>query len=144
MKVKLVDFAAVDSIPSVGLDERHGVGLRKRDRGNWWYAREDFTNAVHCYRKAVEYLDDEKIEADMEVPIDRFLLPKELQDLLEDRVKTLNNMAQVHTYTHWMMPPPPHSPISLAYFFTSSFHRLFVRSLLFNIFFLLFTTCRPR
>merc|ERR1719318_1402631 len=30
----------------------------------------------------------------MEVPIDRHLLPKPLQELLEDRVKTLNNMAQ--------------------------------------------------
>ena len=30
----------------------------------------------------------------MEVPIDRFLLPKELQAMLEQRVKTFNNMAQ--------------------------------------------------
>jgi hypothetical protein len=31
----------------------------------------------------------------VQAPIDRFLLPKELQELLEDRVKTYNNMAQV-------------------------------------------------
>ena len=30
-----------------------------------------------------------------QAPIDRFLLPKDLQALLEDRVKTYNNMAQV-------------------------------------------------
>ena len=30
----------------------------------------------------------------MEVPIDRFLLPKDLQEMLQERVKTLNNMAQ--------------------------------------------------
>ena len=30
----------------------------------------------------------------MEVPIDRFLLPKDLQTMLEERVKTFNNMAQ--------------------------------------------------
>ena len=29
----------------------------------------------------------------MEVPIDRFLLPKDLQEMLQERVKTLNNMA---------------------------------------------------
>ena len=46
------------------------------------------------FRKAVEYLDDKQIEDDMEVPIDRFLLPKDLQLMLEERVKTLNNMTQ--------------------------------------------------
>ena len=30
----------------------------------------------------------------MEVPIDRFLLPKDLQSMLEERVKTFNNMTQ--------------------------------------------------
>ena len=30
----------------------------------------------------------------MEVPIDRFLLPKDLQEMLQERVKTFNNMAQ--------------------------------------------------
>ena len=34
-------------------------------------------------RKAAEYLDDKQIEDDMEVPIDRFLLPKDLQAMLE-------------------------------------------------------------
>ena len=30
----------------------------------------------------------------MEVPIDRFLLPKDLQEMVQERVKTFNNMAQ--------------------------------------------------
>jgi hypothetical protein len=34
----------------------------------------------------------------VQAPIDRFLLPKELQELLEDRVKTYNNMAQVSSF----------------------------------------------
>ena len=34
----------------------------------------------------------------VQAPIDRFLLPKELQELLEDRVKTYNNMAQVTSF----------------------------------------------
>ena len=46
------------------------------------------------FRKATEYLDDKQIDDDMEVPIDRFLLPKDLQAMLEQRVKTFNNMAQ--------------------------------------------------
>ena len=71
--------------------------------------------AVQCYRKAGEYLDDKQIEEDMEVqahqtlygtdaflqvPIDRYLLAKDLQELLQERVKTFNNMAQVPETKH--------------------------------------------
>merc|ERR1719336_2985522 len=68
--------------------------MSKRERGNRWYSRGEFSLAVQCYRKAAEYLDDKQIEEDMEVPIDRFLLPKDLQEMLQERVKTFNNMAQ--------------------------------------------------
>lgn len=43
------------------------------------------------FRKAGEFFDDEKL--DLEVPIDRYQLPRELQDLLEDRLKSYNNLA---------------------------------------------------
>ena len=43
------------------------------------------------FRKAGEFLDDEKIELD--APIDRYQLPQNLQDLLEDRLKSYNNLA---------------------------------------------------
>jgi len=80
--------------PDIPLEERARIGNLKRERGNRWYARGENSLAVQCYRKAAEYLDDKQIEEDMEVPIDRFLLPKDIQQLLEDRVKTFNNMAQ--------------------------------------------------
>jgi len=80
--------------PDIPLEERMRIGNLKRERGNRWYSRGEHSLAVQCYRKAAEYLDDQQIEEDMEVPIDRFLLPKDLQALLEDRVKTFNNMAQ--------------------------------------------------
>ena len=54
---------------------------------------------VHCsficpfkrFRKAGEFFDDEKLE--LEVPIDRYELPQELQNLLDDRLKAYNNLA---------------------------------------------------
>merc|ERR1712107_514100 len=70
------------SPPDIPLEERARIGNQKRERGNRWYSRGENSLAVQCYRKAAEYLDDKQIEEDMEVPIDRFLLPKDIQQLL--------------------------------------------------------------
>ena len=40
----------------------------------------------------MEYFDDEAIE--IEVPMDRYELPDNLQFLVEERIKTFNNLAQ--------------------------------------------------
>ncbi len=42
------------------------LGIQKRERGNLWFSRSEFTLAIQCYRKAAEYLDDKQIEEDME------------------------------------------------------------------------------
>merc|ERR1712032_592204 len=93
--VTLEELQELASPPDIPLEERARIGNQKRERGNRWYARGENSLAVQCYRKAAEYLDDKQIEEDMEVPIDRFLLPKDIQQLFEDRVKTFNNMAQM-------------------------------------------------
>jgi len=92
--VTLEEWQILAPPPDIPLEERARIGNQKRERGNRWYSRGENSLAVQCYRKAAEYLDDKQIEEDMEVPIDRFLLPKDIQQLLEDRVKTFNNMAQ--------------------------------------------------
>jgi len=94
LEVELVDWEELVPAPDIPLGERMVIGMSKRERGNRWYSRGEYSLAVQCYRKAAEYLDDKQIEEDMEVPIDRFLLPKDLQELLQERVKTFNNMAQ--------------------------------------------------
>jgi len=94
LEVELVDWVELGPAPDIPLAERMAIGMSKRERGNRWYSRGEYSLAVQCYRKAAEYLDDKQIEEDMEVPIDRFLLPKDLQELLQERVKTFNNMAQ--------------------------------------------------
>jgi len=94
LELELVDWEVLGPVPDIARDRRMSIGVRKRERGNRHFARGDFSTAVRCYRKAAEYLDDKQIEDDMEVPIDRFLLSRDLQDLLQERVKTFNNMAQ--------------------------------------------------
>ena len=57
-----------------------------------FWGKNSFLNFFQISRRAVEYFDDEKLE--LEVPIDRFSLEPELQELLQDRLKTFNNLAQ--------------------------------------------------
>lgn len=92
-----VDLITCDTLvppPDLSIEERDRIGNEKRLRGNDWYVREEYSQAIQCYRKAVEYLDDESIDSEVEVPIDRFLLPRPVFNLLEARVKAFNNMAQ--------------------------------------------------
>lgn len=34
------------------------VRCHKRERGNWWYTRQEHTLAIQCYRRALDYLGD--------------------------------------------------------------------------------------
>lgn len=34
----------------------------KKERGNFWFSRNDFSSAMHCYRRAVEFLDAKEEE----------------------------------------------------------------------------------
>jgi len=92
-----VDLLSSSQLPNpseLSVEERDRIGNQKRLRGNSWYTRGEYSQAIQCYRKAVEYLDDESIDSEVEVPIDRFLLPRPVFNLLECRVKAFNNMAQ--------------------------------------------------
>jgi len=73
------------------VQEKLRIGRRKKDRGTYWFQRQNHTFAVQCYRKAGDYFDDEKLE--LEVPVDRYQLSEELQTLLEERLKAFNNLA---------------------------------------------------
>ena len=91
LTVDLLDVLPAPEIMSLSLEDRFRIGRRKKERGNFWYARKNFTPAINCYRKATDYFDDDRLE--LSVPIDRFSLPAELQELLAERVKTFNNLA---------------------------------------------------
>jgi len=91
LEVELLSHSPPTTPMDIPIEERCAIGNRKRTRGNFWYTRHDYTSAIQCYRKAGEFLDDEKIELD--APIDRYQLPQNLQDLLEDRLKSYNNLA---------------------------------------------------
>ena len=37
-------------ITELPLDQRRKIGHRKKDRGNFWYSRLNYSDAVQCYR----------------------------------------------------------------------------------------------
>ncbi|XP_043203784.1 peptidyl-prolyl cis-trans isomerase FKBP8-like isoform X4 [Amphibalanus amphitrite] len=66
-------------------EQRLEIGSQKRDRGNWWFKREDFNHAIQCYRRALDFFDNES---------DEFTgLPDDVHLLFEERLKVHNNMA---------------------------------------------------
>ena len=74
------------------VEERKAIGMRKKERGNFWMLRNEHSMAVQCYRKAVEYFDDESIE--LEVAMDKYTLPEVMQEMVDERIKCYNNQAQ--------------------------------------------------
>jgi len=72
-------------------EERKSVGNRKRERGNFWYERNESNLAIQLYRRALEYLNDNG--PGIEVPTKNEFTNTELQELLEIRVKVYNNLA---------------------------------------------------
>lgn len=75
---------------------------KKRERGNWWFSRDEQTLAIQAYRRALEFLLPEKdgtsppeeTEQIQEPPSDA-----DLQILMEDRMKVYNNLAAAQMKT---------------------------------------------
>lgn len=85
-KVELLDFAPEKSPAEVPIDQRIVIGNRKRERGNWWFNRQEYSLAIQCYSAAIDYLDDAEEEYGEDIR-------PEVQGILEERLKALNNMG---------------------------------------------------
>ena len=49
--INLVDFHdEPPELPAMSIQEKMVCGRRKKDRGNLWYAKEEFQFAIQCYR----------------------------------------------------------------------------------------------
>lgn len=83
--VTLLDVKEEPSIHTLNVMDRIKSGLKKKERGNWWYSRDENTLAINCYRRALDYLDDTEIpEPHSE---------EDVHKLLEERLKTYNNLG---------------------------------------------------
>uniref|UniRef100_A0A0K8TJ23 peptidylprolyl isomerase n=1 Tax=Lygus hesperus TaxID=30085 RepID=A0A0K8TJ23_LYGHE len=83
--ITLLDINPEPLIATINLNDRLTIGLRKKERGNWWYTRDEYTLAINCYRRALEYFDDTEFPSPPS--------EDELKLLLDERLKTYNNLG---------------------------------------------------
>ncbi|XP_015520956.1 peptidyl-prolyl cis-trans isomerase FKBP8 [Neodiprion virginianus] len=98
--IELLSVEMEPEIETLGIAQRKNIGNKKRERGNWWYSRDEASLAVQCYRRALDYLDETKgginyPQGDQEESISN----ADLQALLEDRMKVCNNLAAAQMKT---------------------------------------------
>ncbi|XP_077509064.1 peptidyl-prolyl cis-trans isomerase FKBP8-like [Amblyomma americanum] len=83
--VELLDTYPAKEESELPFQERLSIGDAKRERGNFWYGRGDYSNAAHCYRRALDFLDDMGLNLSES--------PADLQLLLDTRLKVYNNLT---------------------------------------------------
>ncbi|KAH6932670.1 hypothetical protein HPB50_008661 [Hyalomma asiaticum] len=83
--VELLDTYPAKDETDLPFQERLSIGDAKRERGNFWYSRGDYSNAAHCYRRALDFLDD--------MGLNLSEAPADLQLLLDTRLKVYNNLT---------------------------------------------------
>ncbi|KAL1467095.1 hypothetical protein MTO96_005951 [Rhipicephalus appendiculatus] len=83
--VELLDTYPAKDESDLPFQERLSIGDAKRERGNFWYSRGDYSNAAHCYRRALDFLDDMGLNLSES--------PADLQLLLDTRLKVYNNLT---------------------------------------------------
>ncbi|XP_068145424.1 peptidyl-prolyl cis-trans isomerase FKBP8 [Drosophila tropicalis] len=69
-------------------------GTRKKERANYFYKRSEYNNAIHLYRRALDFLDTRDGDPDAAFgKEDLELSNSDLQTLLDDRLIVYNNLA---------------------------------------------------
>ncbi|XP_023345477.1 peptidyl-prolyl cis-trans isomerase FKBP8 isoform X3 [Eurytemora carolleeae] len=72
LEVELISARDLGPIRDLPDPDRPVIGNEKRLRGNYWFNRGDYSQAIQCYRKAAEFLydenlDDQELEAQMKL-----------------------------------------------------------------------------
>lgn len=84
-EVELLSSSEAKDETELPFQERQAIGDAKRERGNFWYSRGEYSNAAHCYRRALDFLDD--------MGLNLAESPADLQLLLDTRLKVYNNLT---------------------------------------------------
>ncbi|XP_029042311.2 peptidyl-prolyl cis-trans isomerase FKBP8 [Osmia bicornis bicornis] len=88
-----------EEIDTLSVNQRKEIGNKKRERGNWWFTRNEPTLAIQCYRRALEFLLPTESRTSYQNETEDTTTDAELQGLLEDRMKVYNNLAAAQMKT---------------------------------------------
>ncbi|XP_043261869.1 peptidyl-prolyl cis-trans isomerase FKBP8-like [Colletes gigas] len=97
--VELKSVELEEEIDSLSINQRKEIGNSKRERGNWWFTRNEPTLAIQCYRRALEFLVPMESRTSYQNEVEDSTTDAELQALLEDRMKLYNNLAAAQIKT---------------------------------------------
>ncbi|KOC65132.1 Peptidyl-prolyl cis-trans isomerase FKBP8 [Habropoda laboriosa] len=97
--VELKSSQLEEEIEILNVNQRKEIGNKKRERGNWWFTRNEPTLAIQCYRRALEFLLPMENRASYQNETEDTTTDAELQVLLEDRMKVYNNLAAAQMKT---------------------------------------------
>ncbi|XKL59406.1 hypothetical protein PGB90_000422 [Kerria lacca] len=85
--IELISTYPEPDVETMDVETREEIGLRKKLRGNWWFAREDYSFAIQCYKRALEYLD--YVEQDDTEQVTK----TESDKLIDERINVYNNLS---------------------------------------------------
>ncbi|XP_076646119.1 peptidyl-prolyl cis-trans isomerase FKBP8 [Halictus rubicundus] len=97
--VELKSTEMEEEIETLSVNQRKEIGNKKRERGNWWFARDEPMLAIQCYRRALEFLLPAENRSSYQTETDDSATDAELQALLEDSMKVYNNLAAAQMKT---------------------------------------------
>lgn len=93
--IELVSVHEESDLEKKSYESRKEIGNKKRERGNFFFERQEYNSSIQLYRRALEYLDESEGGIKNPTPDGELEATNaQLQDLLEDRIKVYNNMAQ--------------------------------------------------
>ncbi|XP_014206998.1 peptidyl-prolyl cis-trans isomerase FKBP8 [Copidosoma floridanum] len=82
----------IDTLP---ISKKREIGNKKKERGNWWFSRKEYTLATQSYRRALDYLSLSSESAPENEKSERIehVSDADLQAILEDSLVVHNNLA---------------------------------------------------
>lgn len=92
IELELHDWQSPDDIRTLPIDERIYWGDKKRQMGNFYFRRQDYSTSLKCYNGAMRFLDTDSN------PISISYDQNQLATLHDRLIQVLNNIAQVNLH----------------------------------------------
>ncbi|KAF7994317.1 hypothetical protein HCN44_003407 [Aphidius gifuensis] len=84
-------------IDEMSYEKKKEFADKKRERGNWWFSRNEPVLAIQCYRRSLDYLQP-SVDNSNKTSQNK-ITDSQLQALFADRTKVYNNLAAAQIKT---------------------------------------------